>query len=51
MFTHAIILPTLKIETGGGGGGGKRTSTETEGGKVEIKRESRGDKEKKSDMK
>lgn len=35
----------------GVGWGGKRTSTETEGEKVEIKMESRGDKEKKSDMK
>lgn len=44
--------PHSRLRPGGGGGnGGKRKATETEGGKVEIKRDCRGDEEKKSDIK
>lgn len=54
MLTHAIILPTLKIETYGGWGGGwkeEKSNRQRKQGGREIKRESGGETEKKSDMK
>lgn len=50
MLTHAIILPTLKIETWSGGAMVGRERQQIDTGR-EIKRESREDREKKSDMK